>query len=435
MVGRPDMAERNHAHILPRDTDSRSPLPTKEASASHAVEEFEWNPALTEALFGILVSDAGQSELDLELQKIERVYHDVVYSELIYLLSHLRFEPEEAKRHWQSIIQHRDAMRKQLGASVDVRVALVSYFVQVSRMLQNPKVIELQLFEKTQASVYWDELTGLHNFRFFKEYLSREVEKRERSGSPLSLVMIDIDDFKVYNDRNGHEAGNEALTTVARLLTESLRKMDIAVRYGGEEFAIILPATPKSGAQLVAERARESIERHCFPHGSTQPQGKVTLSLGVATCPIDARDASELVQRADHAMYAAKASGKNRVQVYGQGVRSYQRTSASLAGRFRMLATDSRPLTAVNISEGGFLFLTDVKLPPGSLVEIDLVLPESKKEITMSARVIHIKEKERGTFEVGVRSADMSRNDGALLAGYMRSIPQGPQTEGPETPL
>ena len=429
------MAEQNHSHTHADNTDSHDRLSAVNASVKRAIDEFEWHPDLTEALYSILVSEAGQSELDVELRKLERIYRDAVYTELIYLLSHLRFEPEEARRHWQSIIQHRDTMHKHLGSSVDVRVALVSYFLQVSRKLQNPKVIELQLFEKTQSSVYWDELTGLHNYRFFKEYLTREIGKSERSSSPLSLVMIDIDDFKIYNDLNGHEAGNEVLATVARLLTGSLRKVDVAVRYGGEEFALILPATPKSGAQLVAERARESIERHSFPHGITQPLSKVTLSMGIATCPVDAREPGELVQRADHAMYAAKASGKNRVHVYGQGVRSYPRTDTSLSGRFRMLAAESHPLTALNISEGGFLFLSDVSLVPGSLADINLVLPDSQKEINMTGRVIHVKEKKKGTFEVGIRVVDISRNDSALLAGYIRSATQGSRTEGHETSL
>lgn len=430
------MAEQNHAHKLADDDDGNDRLSADAADVGQPIEDSEWHPDLTAALYGILyLSEMQQSELDAELQKLEGIYQDVVYMELIHLLSHLRFEPKEAKRHWQCIVQHRDAMQKHLGSSVDVRVALVSYFVQVSRKLQNPKIIELKLFEKTQASVYWDELTGLQNYRFFKEYLVREIQKSERSRSLLSLVMIDIDDFKIYNDLNGHEAGNEVLATVARLLTGTLRKMDVAVRYGGEEFALVLPMTSKFGGRLAAERAREAIERHSFPHAITQPRGKVTLSMGVATCPVDAREAGELVQRADHAMYAAKASGKNRVQLFGQSIRSYRRTNASLSGGFRKLAAESHPLTTLNISEGGFLFLSDVNLPLGSLAEISLVLPDSQKEITMSGRVIHVEEKENGNFEVGTRVVDISRNDRALLAGYIRGVTLGCRTEGQETSL
>jgi diguanylate cyclase (GGDEF)-like protein len=126
--------------------------------------------------------------------------------------------------------------------------------------------------------------------------------------------MIDIDHFKSYNDRHGHPKGDELLIKVAELVKEGLRKTDIAARYGGEEFAVILPETGKEGARLVAERLRKNVESYPFPGRESQPLGRLTLSVGVATYPEDADSVMRLVAKADENLYKAKDGGRNRVR-------------------------------------------------------------------------------------------------------------------------
>ncbi len=380
-----------------------------------------WNPEIAERLFDLLYrAGQGASGLQPGLLEMERQYGDSVYSEMIYLLSHLRFEAAEARRYWGEILAHRDSMEKRLGEPLDLRVALVSYFVEVNRKLKNPKIIELKLFEQTQASAYRDELTGLSNFRFFREHLVREIQRGERDNSPLSLVMVDIDNFKAYNDRNGHEVGNQALVSIARLLSEPLRKIDVTARYGGEEFVLVLPSTSKTGAGQVAERARDRIEKHPFPGAETQPGGRLTVSLGVATCPADARDAGSLIRCADGALYTAKSLGRNQVQLYGENRRSYRRISAALDGKFCLLAAEYHPLSTVNVSEGGILFLVDRKLALGTLIDISLTLPDSGHEISASGRVVRVEERTRGKYTAALRIIDMPPRDQILLSGYIR---------------
>jgi len=381
------------------------------------IHEWCWDPELAETLYQLLyLSDRGDRELDSELKKLEQTHQGAVYSQLIHLLSHLSFEPSEAKRHWQRILDHCASMEKRLASPVDLRVALVSYFVQVNRKLKNPKIIELKLFEQTRASAYRDELTGLQNYRSFGECLAREILMCERHDTPLSLVMIDIDDFKNYNDDNGHEAGNGALAAIAGILNESLRKVDVAARYGGEEFALILPMTPKVGARQVAERARAMVEQNAFPGERTQPGGTLTVSMGIATLPADAEEASELVRRA---MYFAKTNGKNQVQLYEQNRRSHQRIHTSLEGAFCVLTGEYRSMTTMDISEGGLRFFADREISAGSLVEIRLRLPGSDHEIDTSGRVVHVKKKS-GKFETAVRFIDVKKVDRILLARYIR---------------
>jgi diguanylate cyclase (GGDEF)-like protein len=265
-----------------------------------------------------------------------------------------------------------------------------------------------------------DELTGLCNFRLFREHLARELEHAERYGSPLSLVMVDIDDFKNYNDTNGHEAGNEVLSTMARLLAETLRRSDIPARYGGEEFVLVLPETSKTNAELVAERARYVIEQHPFPHRERQPGGALTASMGIATYPADGTDARALVRHADQAMYVAKARGKNQVYLYGEDRRSFGRIRAELDGKFCVLEPDFHSLTTVNISEQGLLFIVENELPLGSLIDVRLLLPDGDREIATSGRVVRVEEKEGGRFQAAIRILEIGARDRSVLAEYIQ---------------
>jgi diguanylate cyclase (GGDEF)-like protein len=171
--------------------------------------------------------------------------------------------------------------------------------------------------ERLSQLAITDGLTGLFNHRFLHERLSLEVERALRSGEPVGMLMIDVDHFKMYNDRHGHPAGDEVLRSVARLLTEERRANDVVARYGGEEFAVLLIGTDKPSSAQLAERIRESIAGHGFPHGVEQPGKHLTISIGVAAAPVDARSAEDLLAAADAALYRAKSGGRNRVVIAG----------------------------------------------------------------------------------------------------------------------
>ena len=160
-----------------------------------------------------------------------------------------------------------------------------------------------------------DPLTGLLNRRYLEERLTEELRRSQRHGYPMSFMMIDIDDFKLYNDRNHHQAGDLALEMTAQCLKSTLRAADVASRYGGEEFCILLPQTSLAEAVLIAERIRRRVERTRFPHGKHQPHGAVTASIGVSCFSPDGLNTSAaIIGAADRALYFAKASGKNRVK-------------------------------------------------------------------------------------------------------------------------
>ena len=161
-----------------------------------------------------------------------------------------------------------------------------------------------------------DPLTGLHNRRYMEARLSEELNRSKRYDFPLSFMMIDIDDFKHYNDRNGHQAGDRALEITAQCLRSTLRKADVASRYGGEEFTILLPQTTMKEAGAIADRLRQQIMTARFPHGESQPLGAVTISIGLSTLSPSLDSVDAIIRAADRALYHAKRNGKNRAYAY-----------------------------------------------------------------------------------------------------------------------
>ena len=170
-----------------------------------------------------------------------------------------------------------------------------------------------ELIEQMRSLAITDDLTGIYNHRFFAERLSQEIARAMRLKRPLSVVMFDIDYFKKYNDANGHQAGDEALIKIATILRDGTRASDFVSRYGGEEFLLILPDTPRDVARVVAERIRRIVEDTAFEGEESIPGKKLTISAGVATWPDDCEDPAFLVKRADDALYQAKRLGRNRV--------------------------------------------------------------------------------------------------------------------------
>ncbi len=168
-----------------------------------------------------------------------------------------------------------------------------------------------QLFELTVERAHSDYLTNLWNHGYFQFLLQTELEKAKVTKMPLSLIMIDIDDFKVYNDTLGHQAGDKILKTLAGLLRNQSRKMDHVCRYGGEEFTIILPHTDQREAFLIAERIRMDIQKYPFLNEGIFPNKQLTISLGVATFPGSGQLAADLITTSDKSLYQAKNQGKN----------------------------------------------------------------------------------------------------------------------------
>ncbi|HZU43271.1 MAG TPA: sensor domain-containing diguanylate cyclase, partial [Terriglobales bacterium] len=163
---------------------------------------------------------------------------------------------------------------------------------------------------------FTDFLTGIKTRGYFEQQLEMEMKRAERKKSPLALLMIDIDFFKVLNDRYGHHVGDQVLRDVASILVKDMREIDTVARYGGEEFVIILPETNGAEAMLVAQRLRKAVEQARFFAGSARVIERLSISVGVAVFNTDAQFKRDLIEFSDAALYAAKSQGRNRVILY-----------------------------------------------------------------------------------------------------------------------
>lgn len=188
--------------------------------------------------------------------------------------------------------------------------------IVINRTLENKKLQQLaqerEYFEHLSNT---DGLTELYNHRYFHNILLIEIERERRYKRPLSLMMIDIDDFKSYNDTHGHLVGDLVLQQIGSLIKKSTRGCDYVARYGGEEFAVILPETSKQEAMIVAERIRTSIAEYPFTTTTGTSLGNVTVTIGLSSFPDDAQDRMGLIDKADQNLYQGKAAGKNCVWI------------------------------------------------------------------------------------------------------------------------
>ncbi|HEM49531.1 MAG TPA: sensor domain-containing diguanylate cyclase [Caldithrix sp.] len=193
------------------------------------------------------------------------------------------------------------------GSFDDADIQIFSILVNIISI----SISNAQMYEDVKEMSFTDAMTGLNNYRYFENRLIEEINRSMRNKTVVSLLMLDIDDFKNYNDELGHQAGDEALRTVGWILKNTVRDGDIVSRYGGEEFAIIMPGLEKDLVEILAERIRSKIEEFPFYKQHVQPKGNLTISLGGSTFPNDASNFETLINKADQALYYSKKSGRN----------------------------------------------------------------------------------------------------------------------------
>jgi diguanylate cyclase (GGDEF)-like protein len=355
------------------------------------------------------------------MAKLGRQAGPEVYAALLFVLTQLDFASGPAREHWERILQQWQVLNERVPEKVDLRVAVLQYFLRSQRKLHNPAIVEIKLLRRTQASAIYDELTRLYNYRYFQDRIACEARRALRYDDPLTLLMIDVDDFKAWNDTRGHLAGNMALRRLSSVLRKSVREVDVAARYGGEEFAVLLPNTPKLGALKIAEKLRAAVWNAGIGRDAPGAIGPLSVSIGLACLPGDAASAEELVARADTALYVAKSLGKNCVKAFSDERREHARLDARLVGFFQALADQRHALTTTNVSEGGVLFRSKERLPAGSLLQLQLTLPLTNEPIECAAKLLR-STPARGGYEVATQIIHMTRGHARRFRQFIRLL-------------
>jgi diguanylate cyclase (GGDEF)-like protein len=236
------------------------------------------------------------------------------YQALALTVANLSVPHEDAQRTFVELLQHQARLGQAVGRPVGLKAAAMDLVEALETALKIEDDVAQPSYWQLEQMAYRDQLTGVRNFRFFSGRLPEELQRARRYRHQLSLVMLDIDHFKKFNDTHGHQAGNLALQHLVRVLQDTVRETDMVARYGGEEFAIILPETTKRLAHELAARVRANIE--ASPVVINGNDHRITVSLGLATFPRDVNNWQALVECADQALYRSKQEGRNRVTVY-----------------------------------------------------------------------------------------------------------------------
>lgn len=235
------------------------------------------------------------------------------YRGLLQALMNLSFPESEAREHWKAIVKHKWYMSEQLKRNVGIRVAALDYFQNLKGLVKKPKIVELSEFADISWKAVTDSLTGLYNHRYFQNAVNSAIKNMIDEETIFSVLMLDLDFFKIYNDSNGHVAGDVVIVEVANIIKAVSREEDTASRYGGEEFAMVLPGADITAAYETAERIREKVLDTNFANEEIMPLSQVTLSGGAASAPGDGRSRRDIINAADSRLYRAKRNGRNRV--------------------------------------------------------------------------------------------------------------------------
>lgn len=256
---------------------------------------------------------------------------DDEYEKLSEVMCGVKIPNELVKDTLTRVLAHQTSMSQACGRQISIKAAAMDY-MELTQVSVKPGTMSMS--ELSRMALH-DDLTGVANFRYFDRKMTDEVNRSKRYKHVMSLIMVDIDKFKMINDKHGHAFGNHMLQLLVTSINECIRDTDFVARYGGEEFAIILPETNKKEAFDIAERIRNAVK-------SKQYEGiSMTASFGVATFGRDTFDKEHLVSQADQALYTSKKAGRDRTTGFDGGnyPGAYKEFSANFTGRCQLVGS------------------------------------------------------------------------------------------------
>ena len=288
----------------------------------------------------------------------------------------LHFTQIEASTYWSKIYKHSLWLNKKLGRPIPLVAAICDYFSRhKKKFINTPKLTTHDRYENLINHSTIDHLTGLFNRNCFSDTLSHLLALTQREGNELSLVFFDLDDFKKINDTYGHQVGDFVLRALGQLILHSIRQSDIALRYGGEEFVVLMPNTDSNDALKLSNRIRKNLTKKPLVEDGVKID--ITISGGVAVYPLHAKTADELIYFADSALYRAKGAGKNNVKVFKNENRHCFRVPFLKKLKVKEMNFDGASVlegTCRDICFGGILFENSQSFAPNTYIQLNIEL-------------------------------------------------------------
>lgn len=366
---------------------------------------------------------ASDDELVGHLNRFNHEYGSQIYQATFHILAGLDLSRPLAEKYWQELLQHRQSMIKVLGRDIDLIPALYDFLSSSKHSLSHPRLIEEKSFARVIVETTHDNLTSMYNRQYFNEALDQAVSTAKRYDNDLSLLFLDIDDFKEVNDTHGHHYGDAILQEVAQVILDEKRDSDIGARYGGEEFVLLMPHTESINAFFLAERIRLKIAKNIV--GREDKPVKVTISGGLAAFPQNSSTSRELVRHADSALYLAKGAGKNIICMYKEEKRRYLRVKYKEPIKVKTLGFESSPTfsgTSKDICIGGILFENSAPLPIGSRIQVSLPINKGNP-LLLIGTVVRVETYGDNRFDIGMTISfkEMEKIASSEIANFLQN--------------
>ncbi|WP_136807476.1 diguanylate cyclase [Desulfosediminicola flagellatus] len=373
---------------------------------------------------------ANEDEFILKMQDLITEHGNSVYPVIFNTLTTLDLPLKTAEEYWHTLKEHRRKLIWKLDREVNLVTALSDFLATKTNFLPNARLVDSRTFDRIVTGTTHDTLTGLFNRTYFDETFEQQVSLAKRYNTDLSILFLDIDDFKEVNDSLGHIAGDVALQEVASAIRRAKRESDIAARYGGEEFVLLMPLTPNVSASILAERIRKEIEtthihydKHVF---------SLTISGGLASYPLNSVDPKDLLQMADSAVYLAKGAGKNLISQFKREQRRYLRVKLRKPILVQELGFDDEQVFSghcKDIGMGGILFETPSPLALGSTQKMSVPV-NNGDPVLLIGKVVRIEKSDPDTFNIGLSFSfkEMAKTASNQIATFLK------ENEMPEIP-
>ena len=348
------------------------------------------------------IQSSNDTELISNLHGLAKKNGPVLFQAIFHIFAGLNLSPQLAENYWKEVLLHRRAMAESLQRPIDLVPAMYDYLSSSQHRLHNPRLIEEASYAKVILETTHDSLTSLFNRQYFDEVLEQSISSAKRYNTDVSLLFIDIDDFKDINDNFGHSFGDIVLQQVAQVIAEEKRDSDVAARYGGEEFVLLMPHTENINGLILAERIRSKIEK--LDAGNDDQRTSVTISGGLASFPLNSKNSSELLLRADSALYLAKGAGKNNVSAFKEEKRRYLRVKYKEPVKAKELGFDSPNTfsgTSKDICIGGILFENSASFPIGSRIQVSLPIHQGSP-LLLIGTVVRVEAFGDNQYDIGM---------------------------------
>ncbi len=379
--------------------------------------------AVRKAVLDCRLQTADDDELIEKFNLLTKKYGSAIFQAIFHIYAGLDLSPKVAEEYWREVLLLRRDMTRTLKRDIDLIPAIYDFLAVSENALLNPRLIEEKSYAKVILETTHDGLTSLFNRQYFKEVLNQSIAAAKRYDNDISMLFIDIDDFKQINDTHGHSAGDEVIQLVAQAIQSSKRDSDVAARYGGEEFVLMMPHTEGIKGYVCAERIRKKVEK--IEAGTPDNPIKVTVSIGLASFPQNCKSSAELINRADSALYLAKGAGKNTISMYKEEKRRYVRVKYREQIKITNLGFDESPIysaTSKDICIGGILFENSEPLPIGSRIKVSVPIKDDPP-LLLIGTVVRVEAYGDDKYDIGMSISfkEMGNIASSEIASFLKS--------------